>query len=142
MAGLSLRDLGTRFLKNLPDPERIFQLLIPGLPADFAPLRAFPGPQEVTIAPPAADLPPDLAAYSGTWEGAWGGNLQSRLVVEKIDANGAWSHEINTEASCMARGHCLDDPRGDGGGTEASQDASRGVLVYGSAEHVELNRGL
>jgi class 3 adenylate cyclase len=38
--GLSLRDLGVYRLKNLPRPERIFQLLIPDLPADFPPLRS------------------------------------------------------------------------------------------------------
>jgi class 3 adenylate cyclase len=38
--GLSLRDLGAYRLKNLPRPERIFQLLIPDLPADFPPLRS------------------------------------------------------------------------------------------------------
>jgi putative ABC transport system substrate-binding protein len=48
-----------------------------------------PGPPEVTITPPAADLLPELAAYSGTWEGAWGNALKSRLVVEKIDAEAA-----------------------------------------------------
>ena len=48
-----------------------------------------PGPPEVTITPPAADLPPELATYSGTWEGAWGDILKSRLVVEKIDAESA-----------------------------------------------------
>jgi class 3 adenylate cyclase len=36
--GLSLRDLGAYRLKNLPRPERIFQLIIPDLPADFPPL--------------------------------------------------------------------------------------------------------
>jgi class 3 adenylate cyclase len=36
---LSLRDLGAHRLKSLPRPERIFQLLIPGLPADFPPLQ-------------------------------------------------------------------------------------------------------
>jgi putative ABC transport system substrate-binding protein len=51
--------------------------------------RTVPGPPEVTITPPAADLPPELATYSGTWEGAWGGILQSRLVVEKIDTESA-----------------------------------------------------
>jgi class 3 adenylate cyclase len=43
---LSLRDLGIHRLKSLPRPERIFQLLIPGLPTDFAPLQtldAHPG---------------------------------------------------------------------------------------------------
>jgi putative tryptophan/tyrosine transport system substrate-binding protein len=48
-----------------------------------------PGPPEVMMTPPAADLPPELAAYSGTWEGAWGNVLKSRLIVEKIDAESA-----------------------------------------------------
>jgi putative ABC transport system substrate-binding protein len=48
-----------------------------------------PGPPEVTMTPPAADLPPELAAYSGTWEGAWDNVLKSRLVVEHIDAEAA-----------------------------------------------------
>jgi class 3 adenylate cyclase len=38
--GLSLRDLGVHRLKGLPRPERIFQLIIPALPADFPPLRS------------------------------------------------------------------------------------------------------
>src|SRR5262245_63074351 len=38
--GLSLRDLGACRLKNLPRPERIFQLIIPDLPTDFPPLRS------------------------------------------------------------------------------------------------------
>jgi class 3 adenylate cyclase len=38
--GLRLLDLGTYRLKSLPRPERIFQLLIPDLPADFPPLRS------------------------------------------------------------------------------------------------------
>ena len=36
---LGLRDLGAHRLKSLPRPERLFQLLIPGLPADFPPLQ-------------------------------------------------------------------------------------------------------
>jgi class 3 adenylate cyclase len=38
--GLSLRDLGAHRLKGLPRPERIFQLIMPDLPADFPPLRS------------------------------------------------------------------------------------------------------
>src|SRR6266496_4137966 len=37
---LSLRDLGAYRLKNLPRPERIIQLIIPDLPADFPPLQS------------------------------------------------------------------------------------------------------
>ena len=40
MGGLSLRDLGPHRLKGLPHPERIFQLVIPDLPADFPPLQS------------------------------------------------------------------------------------------------------
>jgi class 3 adenylate cyclase len=37
---LSLRDLGAHRLKGLLRPERIYQLIIPDLPADFPPLRS------------------------------------------------------------------------------------------------------
>jgi class 3 adenylate cyclase len=40
IGGLSLRNLGAYRLKGLPHPERIFQLIIPDLPADFPPLRS------------------------------------------------------------------------------------------------------
>ncbi len=38
--GVALRDLGERRLRDLSRPERIFQLISPGLPADFPPLRS------------------------------------------------------------------------------------------------------
>src|SRR5919109_3313129 len=37
--GLSLRDLGEHRLKDIDRPERLFQLVIEGLPADFQPPR-------------------------------------------------------------------------------------------------------
>ena len=51
--GLSLRDLGTHRLKGLLRPERIFQLIIPDLPADFPPLRSLdmPGRARPGLAP-------------------------------------------------------------------------------------------
>jgi predicted ATPase/class 3 adenylate cyclase len=39
-AGTRLRDLGEHRLKDLTEPERIAQLVISGLPADFPPLRS------------------------------------------------------------------------------------------------------
>jgi hypothetical protein len=41
------------------------------------------------MTPPAADLPREVAAFSGTWEGAWDSVLASRLVVESITADAA-----------------------------------------------------
>jgi class 3 adenylate cyclase/tetratricopeptide (TPR) repeat protein len=38
-AGATLRDLGTYRLKDLPQPERLYQLVLPDLPADFRPLK-------------------------------------------------------------------------------------------------------
>ncbi|HEX2187131.1 MAG TPA: AAA family ATPase, partial [Chloroflexota bacterium] len=39
-AGVGLRDLGEHRLTALRRPERVFQVVIPGLPADFPPLRS------------------------------------------------------------------------------------------------------
>jgi class 3 adenylate cyclase len=49
--GVAFRDLGTHELKGLPEPERLFQLLIAGARTDFPALRV--GPQS----PPSRDLP-------------------------------------------------------------------------------------
>src|SRR5713226_3988636 len=38
-AGVSLRDLGVHRLKDLREPERLFQVLHPALPIEFAPLK-------------------------------------------------------------------------------------------------------
>ncbi len=37
--GVSMRDLGLYYLRDLPGPKRLFQLVISGLPANFQPLR-------------------------------------------------------------------------------------------------------
>ncbi len=39
LEGIVLRDLGEHHLKDLEHPERVFQLVIDGLPAEFPPLR-------------------------------------------------------------------------------------------------------
>jgi hypothetical protein len=39
-AGVRLRDLGAHRLKDLQHPERLYQLVIPGLPSDFPPLKS------------------------------------------------------------------------------------------------------
>jgi hypothetical protein len=49
--GVAFRDLGTHQLKGLPEPERLFQLLIAGARTDFPTLRV--GAQS----PPPPDLP-------------------------------------------------------------------------------------
>jgi predicted ATPase/DNA-binding SARP family transcriptional activator len=39
--GLALRDLGQHELRDLPEPKRLFQLVLPDLPEEFPPPRAF-----------------------------------------------------------------------------------------------------
>ena len=48
-----------------------------------------PSPGDVKITHPSQDLPPELAAFSGIWEGVWDGVLLSRLIVERIDSESA-----------------------------------------------------
>jgi len=50
---------------------------------------ALPVPSGVQISPPARDLAPQLAAFSGTWQGRWGGQFPSRLIVERITSTRA-----------------------------------------------------
>ncbi len=49
-------------------------------------LPSLPG---VSISTPSADLAPELAAFSGVWEGNWGGDVPSRLIVEWIGGGSA-----------------------------------------------------
>jgi hypothetical protein len=48
-----------------------------------------PFPDSVAITPPAADLPPNVAALSGAWQGRGVGGRASRLVVESVGATAA-----------------------------------------------------
>jgi predicted ATPase/class 3 adenylate cyclase len=53
---LTLRDLGEFRLKDLDQPERLVQLVVAGLPADFPPPRTLDAP---------TNLPPQLTAFIG-----------------------------------------------------------------------------
>src|SRR5215217_2461935 len=53
-AGGSLRALGSHSLRDLLEPEEIFQVLAPGLPEQFPPLRTLPSHPTNLTAPPTA----------------------------------------------------------------------------------------
>jgi len=60
-AGVGLRDLGEHRLKDLSHPQRLWQLIIPGLPDAFPALR--------TLGPRPANLPVPLTRFVGRdWE--------------------------------------------------------------------------
>ena len=49
--------------------------------------KSVPLPPRTQIVPPAADLPKDIAAWSGRWEGIWEeSNVMVILIVEEITA--------------------------------------------------------
>ncbi len=51
-AGSTLRDLGTHRLRDVAEPERVFQLVHPALPADFPPLASLGGaPHNLPVEP-------------------------------------------------------------------------------------------
>lgn len=55
--GVSARDLGRHVLRDVPAPERLFQIDVPGLRTDFPPLR--------TSRPVEGNLPPRLTSFLG-----------------------------------------------------------------------------
>jgi len=46
-------------------------------------------PATLNIVPPSSDIPTEVAAFSGVWEGRFWNGLDTKLVVEKIDNNEA-----------------------------------------------------
>ena len=48
-----------------------------------------PLPQIINIIPPGSDVPPELAAFSGKWEGWWQRGVNAVLIVKYIDSKRA-----------------------------------------------------
>ena len=75
-AGVALRDLGEQRLKDFDRPERVYQLVIPGLPAEFPPLKV----ADPTPLPP---LPVPLAFGDASLVGR---ERERALLRERLDA--------------------------------------------------------
>jgi predicted ATPase/class 3 adenylate cyclase len=92
--GVSLRELGAHRLKDLPDPERLSQVVVPGLPQDFPPLRSLEVATNLPSFPTAfVGRHDDLSALRERLEGARlvtitgpGGTGKTRLAIEAARA--------------------------------------------------------
>ena len=88
--GVSLRDLGAHRLKDLPDPERLSQVVVGGFPQDFPPLRSLEVATNLPAFPTAfIGRHDDLSRLRERLEGARivtltgpGGTGKTRLAVE------------------------------------------------------------
>jgi predicted ATPase/class 3 adenylate cyclase len=92
--GVTLRELGAFRLKDLPDPERLSQVVVPGLPQDFPPLRSLDVATNLPAFPTAfVGRHDDLSALLERLEGARlvtitgpGGTGKTRLAIEAARA--------------------------------------------------------
>ena len=90
-----LRELGLHTLKDLPEPELLFQVVVDGLPADFPPLRVHAPPASVSrladYSQPPADVPcpyKGLLAFEAQDDALFCGreDLVARLL-ERLEAH-------------------------------------------------------
>ena len=88
-------------LQDIRNTQRIHAVVVNGRLLDRAALDALltqaeaianqpggaqpPLPDDAKVVAPAADVPRDIAAFSGTWAGLWAHTLDHVLVVEKIE---------------------------------------------------------
>lgn len=80
--GVALQDLGVQRLKDLSQPEQVYQLTAPPLPTDFPPL-ARPIPN-TSVKPPSPSSLPPLVGRQAEWRAlqvAWRSTLQGRTQI-------------------------------------------------------------
>jgi hypothetical protein len=82
-------------------------------------LAKIPLPTDIHIVTPPADLPREIAAFSGKWTGKWDGVLASVLIVEEIN---------DTEAKIILCQGNYSGPEGIGVG-EAIEPGCRRILA-------------
>ena len=91
--GVEIRDLGTHALRDVPRPERLYQLDVPGLHQDFPPLR--------TAAPGVGDLPERLTSFIGRDEDidAVAALLEGNRLVTITGPGGIGKTSLATESA-------------------------------------------
>jgi predicted ATPase/class 3 adenylate cyclase len=101
--GVAIRDLGRHALKDVPQPERLFQLDVPGLPVDFPPIR--------TSAAASGKLPPRLTSFVArdVELGELAALVETSRLVTITGPGGIGKTSLSVE---LARGHAEAFPDG------------------------------
>jgi predicted ATPase/class 3 adenylate cyclase len=104
-AGASLRDMGQHRLKDLSQPERVFQLDIEGLVNDFAPLRSLDNPELEN------NLPTQMSSFIGREKEL--GEIKELVKESRLVTLTAFGGSGKTRLSLQVAAEMLD---GTGGG--------------------------
>jgi len=158
-AGSSLRDLGDHTLRGFARPERLYQLVVPGLRSEFPPIRT----QEALR----TNLPPALTSFVGREQAlaqvrdaarksrlvtliGSGGTGKTRLAIEAASEltgtfdDGVWLVELASVADAALVAHAIASAlgaRAEGDVSpltliEATLRGKRALLLLDNCEHV------
>src|ERR687885_784168 len=114
--GTSLRDLGEHELKDLERPEHLYQLVIPGRPSAFPPLRALerrPVALPLPPAPPLVDRIQEQQVLRDQLAAAMGGSgslvlLSGEAGIGKTALAEALAREARGQGALVLVGRCYD----------------------------------
>jgi hypothetical protein len=105
-ADMSLRDIGTYHLKDFAEPQRVHQLLAPGLPAEFPPLRSLGTlPSDLSVLDAAQFHP--VPSFSGRDERWRFGRRRSPPTTQRLYSAGlALGSHIEGKGATRKRSRC------------------------------------
>ena len=158
-AGVTLADLGSHRLRDLPQPERVWQVIAPGIATEFPPLRSLEARRGNLPTPLTSfvgrgqeirELSASVGAHRLTTLVGPGGMGKTRLALEAARAaeerfpDGAWFVELAPVASSEAVDHAVAaalgvEPRGDLTPRQQvvrSLQPWQALLVVDNCEHV------
>lgn len=72
-------------MKILQLPLFLFLMFLSIIGCDYVAITPPPLPETLNLTPPSPDIPAEIAAFVGIWEGKWGATQDTIIVIDKID---------------------------------------------------------